>query len=98
MKKIISPAVSGRLFTFQCGLKRSNNFIDLFIFISSQVDFSTLLTSGMVTLKSESGTEIKRKWKQEMVKSGEAVLVEKFVSMGEIPENAMLSFQIQMLM
>lgn len=33
-----------------------------------------------------------------MVKSGEAVLVQKFVSMGEIPENAMLSFQIQMLM
>lgn len=27
VKKIISPAVSGRLFTFQCGLKRSNNFI-----------------------------------------------------------------------
>lgn len=39
VKTIISPAVSGRLFTFQCGLKRSNNFIDLFIFISSQVDF-----------------------------------------------------------
>lgn len=67
------------------------------------ISYEAIMLNGIclncrVTLKSESGTEIKRKWKQEMVKSGEAVLVEKFVSMGEIPENAMLSFQIQMLM
>ena len=64
------------------------------------ISYEAIMLNGIclncrATLKSESGTEIKRKWKQEMVKSGEAVLVEKFVSMGELPENAMLSFQIQ---
>ena len=67
------------------------------------ISYEAIMLNGIclncrVTLKSESATEIKRKWKQEIVKSGEAVLVEKFVSMGELPENAMLSFQIQMLM
>lgn len=73
------------------------------VYVYDIISYEAIMLNGIclncrVTLKSESGTEIKRKWKQEMVKSGEAVLVEKFVSMGEIPENAMLSFQIQMLM
>ena len=51
-----------------------------------------------VTLKTESGTEVKTEWKKEMVKTGEALLIEKFISIGDLSENAMLSFQIQMLM
>lgn len=66
------------------------------------ISYEAIMLNGIclncrVTLKSESGTEIKRKWKQEIVKSGEAVLVEKFVSMGELPENAMLHFKFKCL-
>ena len=43
----ISPPVQSKLVTTTCGVRRSNGFFDLHIFVGSEMGITSLLTSGM---------------------------------------------------
>ena len=46
-RDFISSPVQSKLATTTCGVRRSNGFFDLHIFVGSEMGITSLLTSGM---------------------------------------------------
>lgn len=94
---VASPTLSSKLSTFQCVMKKQQIHIDLFIVTKNKMDLATMLTSGIIMTKTTCGQDITETWKRKVVKSSEAMWIKKFVSVGELPDSAVISFHIQML-